>query len=153
MFSKSFGYALRGVLYITFRQDESRFVQVDEVASSLAVPKHFMGKILKRLAKEKILTSSKGPNGGFSVNANTSSIPLIRLAEVTSDLDILKTCVLRFKECNGQNPCPMHSQMEEIRNKLTSVMAHTTIHDLMLNSDADFVGSISALKNHKNENA
>src|SRR6516164_3759971 len=71
IFSKSFGYAVRGVLYVTFKQNNGRFVQVEEIASSLAVPKHFMGKILKRLVKEQILTSAKGPNGGFRVNATT----------------------------------------------------------------------------------
>jgi Rrf2 family iron-sulfur cluster assembly transcriptional regulator len=151
IFSKSFGYALRGVLYITFRQDEARYVQVEEVASSLAAPKHFMGKILKRLAKEKILDSSKGPNGGFRVNANTQTVTLMKLAEITSDLDILRSCVLQFKECTAQNPCPLHNQMEETRNNLASIMAYTTVHNLMMNANNDFVGSISSKREHKKE--
>src|SRR5580765_6800553 len=77
IFSKSFGYALRGLLYITFRQHESRYVQVEEIASNLAVPKHFMGKILKRLAKEQILHSAKGPSGGFRMNKSTASVSLL----------------------------------------------------------------------------
>jgi len=151
IFSKSFGYALRGVLYITFRQDESRYVQVEEVASSLAAPKHFMGKILKRLAKEKVLDSAKGPSGGFRVNTNTPAVTLMKLAEITSDLDILKTCVLQFKECTGQNPCPLHAQMEETRTNLSSIMANTTIHNLMMNANNDFVGTISSKREHKKE--
>jgi DNA-binding IscR family transcriptional regulator len=51
-FSKSFGYAVRGVLYIAIMQDEKRYVQVEEIAGQLAVPRHFMGKILKNLVKE-----------------------------------------------------------------------------------------------------
>lgn len=143
IFSKSFGYALRGVLYITFRQDELRYVQVEEIATRLAVPKHFMGKILKRLAKEKVLTSAKGPSGGFKVNSHTASVSLLRIAQITSDLDILHTCVLQFKECNGQNPCPLHSRMESLRDTLGKIMMYTTIHDLMMNSQIDLVGSIS----------
>jgi Rrf2 family iron-sulfur cluster assembly transcriptional regulator len=146
IFSKSFGYAVRGVLYITFRQNEGRFVQVEEIASSLAVPKHFMGKILKHLAKGQIITSAKGPNGGFKVNATTHSVSLLRLAEITSDLDVLRTCVLQFKECNGQNPCPLHGQMEQLRNNLGSIVAHTTIQDLINNGQTDFVASISSRK-------
>ena len=149
IFSKSFGYAVRGVLYVTFKQNNGRFVQVEEIASSLAVPKHFMGKILKRLVKEQILTSAKGPNGGFRVNATTHTVSLLRLAEITSDLDVLKTCVLQFKECNGQNPCPLHVQMEQLRNNLGSIMAHTTVQDLVKNGQTDFIASISSGKEHK----
>ena len=152
IFSKSFGYALRGVLYIYFRQDEARYVQVEEVASSLAAPKHFMGKILKRLAKEKVLDSAKGPSGGFRVNTSTPNVTLMKLAEITSDLDVLKTCVLQFKECTGQNPCPLHAQMEDSRNNLASIMAHTTVHHLMMNANNDFVGSISSKRDYKKEN-
>ena len=152
IFSKSFGYALRGVLYITFRQDELHYVSVEEIATSLAVPKHFMGKILKRLAKEKILTSAKGPRGGFAVNDHTPLVSLMRLAEITSDLDVLRTCVLHFKECNGQNPCPLHGRMESLRDTLEQIMTNTSIHDLMMNSQIDLIESISSKKESKKEN-
>ena len=151
IFSKSFGYAVRGVLYITFRQNEGRFVQVEEIASNLAVPKHFMGKILKRLVKEQILLSAKGPSGGFKVNNTTSNATLLRLAEITSDLDVLRSCVLQFRECNGQNPCPLHGQMEQLRNNLGSIMAHTTIQDLIKNAQNDFIGSISSRVEYKSK--
>ena len=45
-FSKSFGYAVRGVLYIAVMQNEKRYVQAEEIAAQLFVPRHFMGKIL-----------------------------------------------------------------------------------------------------------
>ena len=44
IFSKSFGYAVRGVLYIALMQDEKRYVQVEEIASTLSVPRHFSGE-------------------------------------------------------------------------------------------------------------
>jgi Rrf2 family protein len=145
IFSKSFGYALRGVLYIAFRQDTSKYVQVGEIASSISVPKHFMGKILKRLAKENIVTSTKGPSGGFTINDRTLATSLLQLAEVTGDIEVLHSCVLQFKECDGSKPCPLHKQMEGMRNKLGATLANTSIGDLLNNAEQDFVGSISAL--------
>ena len=77
LFSKSFGYALRGILYIASMQDEHRLIQIDEIAAQLNVPRYFMGKILKRLVKENILLSTKGPYGGFSLHQQTLSLPLL----------------------------------------------------------------------------
>jgi Rrf2 family protein len=68
IFSKSFGYAVRGMLYVAMMQDEKRYVQAEEISTRLAVPRHFMGKILKKLVKERLLASSKGPSGGFTFN-------------------------------------------------------------------------------------
>ncbi len=107
IFSKSFGYAVRGVLYIGL-QGNKRHVQAKEIASVLAVPKHFMGKILKRLVKEEVLSSVKGPSGGFMVNSHTMNTPLFRLFAITEGLSTLETCTLKFSKCDSVNPCPLH---------------------------------------------
>jgi Rrf2 family iron-sulfur cluster assembly transcriptional regulator len=143
IFSKSFGYALRGVLYIAIMQDEKRYVQVEEIASSLAVPRHFMGKILKKLAKEKVLLSIKGPSGGFTLNEHTLKMPLMDLIVIIEGSQIFKSCALRVKECNAANPCPMHFQMEGVKNRLRSILSDTTIGDLLEKDKEEFIRSIS----------
>jgi Predicted transcriptional regulator len=57
--SKSFGYALRGILYIAVMQDEERKVQIEEIATKLSVPKHFLGKIMQQIVKAGLLKSQK----------------------------------------------------------------------------------------------
>jgi Rrf2 family transcriptional regulator, iron-sulfur cluster assembly transcription factor len=144
-FSKSFGYAVRGVLYIAVMQDEKRYVQVEEIAAQLAVPRHFMGKILKKLVKENVLISAKGPAGGFTINEGTLQLPLVRLMDITDGLGLFATCVLRLKECNALNPCPMHCQMEAVNLKLKSILSNTTVGDLLQNDKPGFIKSLSTL--------
>jgi Rrf2 family protein len=141
--SKSFGYALRGILYIATIQDEQRRVQVDEIAAQLAVPKHFLGKIMQELVKEGLLKSTKGPYGGFSLADITLSSPLIRLVEITDGMDQFKYCVLKLKYCDGLNPCPLHHDVEEIKTNLLNVFTKTTIGDLVMDSKADLIKSLS----------
>lgn len=143
IFSKSFGYALRGILYVAVMKDQKRYVQVEEIASKLAVPRHFMGKIMKKLAKEKLLISTKGPSGGFVLNENTLEKPLMDLIVITDGVEIFDTCVLRAKECNGTNPCPMHGQMEGLKNNLKSILSDTTIGDLLEEDKPEFIKSLS----------
>jgi Rrf2 family transcriptional regulator, iron-sulfur cluster assembly transcription factor len=143
IFSKSFGYALRGILYVAIMKDQKRYVQVEEIASKLAVPRHFMGKIMKKLAKEKLLISTKGPSGGFILNENTLEKPLMDLIVVIDGVEIFDNCVLRAKECNGTNPCPMHSQMEGLKGNLKSILSDTTIGDLLEEDKPEFIKSLS----------
>ena len=143
VFSKSFGYAVRGMLYVAMLQNEKRFVQVEEIASKLNVPRHFMGKIMKKLVKERLLASSKGPSGGFALNETSLITPLVRIADITEGPDFFRTCVLMMKECNSTNPCPLHFQMEVIKNRMKAVLSGTSITDLLEDSRADLIKSIT----------
>ena len=144
IFSKSFGYAVRGVLYIALQSNE-RHVQAKEIASVLAVPRHFMGKILKRLAKENILSSVKGPSGGFAINEHTIKTPLIRLLAITEGLSTLETCTLKFNKCDSVNPCPLHFEMEKLRKELKQTLSANTIDSLMTGDKIQLVKSITTM--------
>jgi len=143
IFSKSFGYAVRGLLYIAWKQEEKSYVQAGEIAANLAAPKHFMGKILKNLAKNGVLNSVKGPTGGFTTNNHSLDISLLEIMEITEGLLSFHNCALRLKECNAINPCPFHTRFETVKSNLRSVLSETTIRDLLKESKIDFVESIS----------
>ena len=69
MFSKSCKYGIRAVLYLAVHSTNEKRLGVTEIASELDVPKHFLAKILQQLAKENLISSTKGPTGGFFLNA------------------------------------------------------------------------------------
>lgn len=141
--SKSFGYALRGILYIALLQDEQRRIQIDEIAAKLSVPRHFLGKIMQNLVKAGLLQSTKGPYGGFSLNADTLTTPLVRLVEITDGMEQFNICVLQLRNCNGINPCPLHQDAEQIKTKLLTVLNQTTIADLLTNDKKLFIKSLA----------
>ena len=143
MFSKSFGYAVRGILYIAIMQHEKRYIQSEEIARNRTVPKHFMSKILKSLVKDGIITSVKGPTGGFTINNHTLGIPLMKIFRKTEGSETFATCVLRLSQCNPDHPCPLHHQIENIRQQLDFVLVNTTIEDLLKKNKTDFIKSIS----------
>jgi Rrf2 family transcriptional regulator, iron-sulfur cluster assembly transcription factor len=143
IFSKSFGYALRGILYIAMMKDEKRFVQSEEVAERLAVPKHFMSKILKMLVQQQLLVSNKGPAGGFALHEGALDVRLIELVNMTDGLVTFSSCVLRVKECNAQNPCPLHEQMVDVKNRLLEIVTTERIGDLLHEDKTNFINSIS----------
>jgi len=145
IFSKTFGYALRGVLYVAIMQEEKTKVQLDEIAQELAVPKPFLGKVMKKLVKEGVINSTKGPNGGFFINKSTMAMPLLKLIELTGEPEEFSSCVLRLRKCNAKNPCPMHFQIESLRKQWQSLLASTSIGDILRKDQPDFIKSIATL--------
>ena len=143
MFSKSFGYALRGILFVALYGDESRNIHVDEVAEKLRVPRHFMGKIMKNLVKHGVLNSTKGPYGGFHINDTTLNTSVLQVVEITDGLSAFRDCVLRVNKCNPANPCPMHCQLEKTKESLEGILRDTTIGNLLDSDKEEFIKSIS----------
>src|SRR5687768_4954143 len=130
-FTKSFRYALRGVLCIALNSHDKPKQRVEEIAIQLAVPKHFLGKIMKRLVKAGILNSTKGPYGGFSLNDRTLTTSLLELATITNSISNVDDCVLRLEKCDINNPCPLHHKMLSYRQELHNLFAGTTIGELL----------------------
>lgn len=142
-FSKSFGYALRGILYIAICSKEKQRVQVDEIARQLAVPRHFLSKIMEKIVKSGTLSSTKGPYGGFSLNETTLSTSLIKVITITDGTSQFDDCALRLKKCNNEHPCPLHQKMQAYKNDLRQLFTNTTIGDLLNAANPDFIKSIS----------
>jgi Rrf2 family protein len=143
IFSKSFGYALRGVLYIRMAGESKTMVRLDVIARELAVPRHFLGKVMKKLVKEGVLSSQKGPYGGFCINEKTMETSLLNLVKITGEPEEFSSCVLRLRHCNSENPCPMHHQIESLRNQWQALLTSTTIEDLVKKDMTDFIKSIA----------
>ncbi|MFL5810907.1 MAG: RrF2 family transcriptional regulator, partial [Flavisolibacter sp.] len=93
--------------------------------------------------KDGILLSVKGPAGGFTITHNTLRTPLMKIFEKTEGLQTFTNCVLRMKECNSANPCPMHAPMEAIRRRLDFILMNTSIGDLLKEDKVDFINSIA----------
>ena len=143
--SKSFGYALRGILYIAVMQDEERKVQIEEIATKLSVPKHFLGKIMQQVVKAGLLRSTKGPYGGFYLAAETLNTPVITLVEITDGMEQFSMCVLKLKYCTGINPCPLHYEMEEAKKNFLNVFNKNTFGDLLKDSKSDLLKSLAVI--------
>lgn len=143
MFSKSFGYALRGILYVALMQEEKRKVQAEEIAEKLSVPRHFLGKIMQQLVKAGLLQSTKGPYGGFYLAPGTLQTPLIKIVEITDGIVQFNTCVLQLRQCNNINPCPLHAEMELFKTQLMQVLTETTIEGLLSGDKKLFIDSLS----------
>lgn len=144
-FSKSFGYALRGILYIALICKDKKRVQADEIARVLIIPKPFLSKVMKKIVKHGILSSMKGPYGGFSLNEKTLSTPLLELILIMENDAGLDNCVLRLKKCNSDHPCPMHHKMEIFKKDLFQLFSKTTVGDLLHEDQRHFIQGLSAI--------
>lgn len=72
----------------------------------------------------------KGPNGGFFLNAEQENQPLKNVVAAIDGDGIFSGCGLGLPSCSASNPCAMHHQFAEIRDRLHLMLLTTSISDL-----------------------
>lgn len=131
MFSKTTEYALRAVIYIARNSSEERKLSVAEITDAINAPQHFTAKILQQLtADQRIVSSVRGPNGGFFMTAKSRKLPVMEILKLLGEDSTLDKCILGLAECSGKKPCPLHAQYKLIKQQLLDLFKTKRIVDL-----------------------
>jgi Rrf2 family protein len=132
IFSKSCEYALRSVLYICTKSSEGINLSVKEIAAEIESPEPFTAKILQQLARQKIISSIKGPNGGFYIDKQKKPVTILQIVEAIEGHDFFDRCVLGLKNCTERKPCPLHEHFIQHRKDIKELFKTKTVHDLII---------------------
>ncbi len=130
MFSKSCKYAIRAVLYLAVYANADNKLGVSDIADALAVPKHFLAKILQQLSRDNLIMSVKGPNGGFYLNEENANMPLYDIVKSIDGPDAFNACILGLPVCSSDNPCPLHVQAFSFRDGLLYQLENQSIEEM-----------------------
>jgi len=140
MLSNSCRYGIRAVIYLASQRSGDFKIGIKQISNDLDLPTPFLAKILQQLAKQKILSSSKGPHGGFSLLKDPHNITLLDIVNTIDGYDTFTTCVMYKGSCEGKNNdkkvCPLHEDYEKTRSELIRLFSNRTIYDLVKKVDS-----------------
>lgn len=135
LFSKTCEYAMRAVFYIASQSGDGARPGIKEIAEKINSPEHFLAKILQKLGRAGIISSIKGPNGGFYIEPKGLKRPLADIITALEGNEIFTGCGMGLSYCSETNPCPLHQEFKKVRNQLTHMLCNTTIgafnHELL----------------------
>lgn len=130
MFSKATEYALRATIFIADKGTIDNKISIGEISKAIDSPRPFTAKILQLLSKGNVISSAKGPNGGFYITSQSMKLPAKVILEAMEKGDTLNRCILGLHNCSETNPCPMHSEFKTIRAQLNNLFQKKTIQNL-----------------------
>jgi Rrf2 family iron-sulfur cluster assembly transcriptional regulator len=135
MLSNSCRYGIRAVIYLASQPESTVKTGIKKISSDLSLPKPFLAKILQQLAKQKILSSTKGPHGGFSLSRDPKTITLFDIVNTIDGDDFFTNCVMHNGSCAGMKTdsphCPLHDDYEKTRADLIQLFSKRTIYELV----------------------
>jgi len=130
LFSTATGYALRALAALP---EDGSYSLAKDLASHLGLPGPYLAKILQTLAQEGVLTSVRGPRGGFRLSRPAHKITVGEVVGVLDGMEAMSGCVMGFINCDGkQKPCPLHEAWCQVKTQLEETMRMVTVRDLQL---------------------
>lgn len=130
MLSKSSEYALRAVLYLA-RQPRDLPVRASDIASGLGVPANYLSKILHTLSREGVVTSERGPGGGFRLARPPHRTTLAQVVEPFDAFNSRELCLLGRRRCHDDKPCGAHERWREVFDPVIDFFRETMVAELL----------------------
>lgn len=135
MLSSTADYALRAILVLALER-EAPLLRAEEIAARIGAPRQYLAKTLHALARAGLVTSTRGPLGGFALAVAPESLTLARVVDLFDEPRPSGTCLLGNKPCDVAHPCVAHRRWTAIRADQRAPLANTTIADLLQESPA-----------------
>ncbi len=138
MISRASEYAIKAVIRIAYSSQSDIRIRIKEIAEAIGSPEAFTGKILQQLSRNDIVSSIKGPSGGFWMSERQRKTVTIRtIVEIIDSDKIYTKCCLGLDQCSDRKPCPVHTEYSLIRGALSELHSNTYIDDLAKKLDGN----------------
>ncbi len=124
-------YALLSLIVLA-KSDKA--LDTESLSKELGIPKSFLAKILQSLAKEGIISSFKGINGGFALNEGSLTRSLLELmVAVENKTPAVFDCASSQEACpsNKASTCKIWPFINRLQGKIDTFLGTLTLQDIL----------------------
>lgn len=141
MLSNTSKYAIRAVIYLAVYATDNKRIGIKKIAEGLDIPSPFLGKILQVLVRRKLISSTKGPHGGFGLGKDPFEISLYDIIMEMDGDDLFNSCLLGAGSCddnkNDGGYCAIHEEFASTRKQMVTIYKSKTIGALASKAEKD----------------
>ncbi len=126
-------YALRAMIYLA-REYGQKAVSVRVLSKTGDISYQFACKILQQLQGAKLVKSTMGPKGGYSLAKPPSKISLLEVLSAMQGMPCVNNCICLGNDvCHRKPNCPASEKMQELQNYIEKFMGSVTLGEFLEN--------------------
>ena len=135
MLSKKTKYAINALVFIAKNKDQQP-ISVSRISEEQNIPLKFLESILAELKNARILNSTRGKYGGYSLNGTPEEINMAKVLRLFDGAIALLPCVTykfyeRCEECIDEETCGIRQIAMEIRNTTVKQLKAATLAEII----------------------
>ncbi|MFB0986677.1 MAG: Rrf2 family transcriptional regulator [Phycisphaerales bacterium] len=102
-------------------------ISVTEIANSRGLQRPFLAKILTTLSQARLVNSTPGPGGGFTLAKPPREISLIDIYRLFEHQQITHACPYGGGVCGSGTPCALHDKLLDVQQSVDRLLLETTL--------------------------
>jgi len=127
--SREADYGLLAMMYIA-AQPAGRLAYRRDIAAHYTIPKEFLAKVLQKLARQGLVRSYRGIQGGYVLAREASRITLADVVEAVDGPMALVDCQCEPHECRQEETCTVKTTMMHVRREIHGLLAGISLEDM-----------------------
>jgi Rrf2 family protein len=133
MLSQKARYALRALLHLV-EHGADRTIQVGEMAEVQRIPRKYLEFIMVDLKKAGLVTSRRGPGGGYVLARGAHEISFVEVIRAIDGPIALVPCASenfyqRCDDCHDEATCAIRKVLMRVRSSAVEILEKTTLAD------------------------
>ncbi len=120
-------YALRAAVFLAANMGEA--ANSERIAECTKVPPGYISKVMRDLVVAGIASSQRGPNGGFSLARDPSTISILEVVDAVTPIQRIRACPLGNP--SHLSLCPLHRKLDDAIESIQKAFSSTTLADLL----------------------
>jgi Rrf2 family protein len=128
-FSKSSGYAIHALSYLGMEGEDSCLIR--DVARHTGIGSATLAKLVTHLTSHGLVVARRGCRGGIALARPPASITLLQVVEAIENKEWMGACPFGLHGCPAHGQCPAHQPWQKLRSAVHSLLASTTLADVI----------------------
>ncbi len=127
--TKKTDYGLIAIRYLA-QKAPGKHVSAKEIAQTFGIPLELLAKVLQKLAKEGLVVSHHGAEGGYVLAREASAITALDVIRAIEGPILFTSCSTVRGECEQAPRCTVRLPLSRINEVLAAALGSIRISDL-----------------------
>jgi Rrf2 family protein len=132
--SKKADYALMAVRHLALKTGPAS-ASAREIAEQYDIPIELMAKVLQRLVRAGLLSSTQGTRGGYTLNRPSGAISVADVIQAIDGPFTVTACSSEKNDCEQYSKCSIRDPLWQIRERIAATLGTVSIAEMAAESD------------------
>jgi len=130
-------YGLRMMAALAGHFSDDQLISTRQLASAGNFPYQVGCKILQKLHKAGLVSSSMGPKGGFALSKQPSEITLMDIVKALQGEVRLNRCLLGGEGCEFQADCEINTKLSGLQLYIDGYLGGITLAEIVKSNETE----------------
>ena len=127
--SKKADYALMAVRHLAL-QSGLASASAREIAEQYDIPIELMAKVLQRLVRAGLLSSTQGTRGGYTLSRPSAAISVADVIQAIDGPFTVTACSSEKNDCEQYSKCSIRDPLWQIRERIVAALVDVTLSEM-----------------------